>query len=196
MQNIDFKFDIDFYGDAVVEFCVDDEHYEFSPTYVGKNPLNSLIVGLYSLERNEEDDVTTEIGWSSKGFYKTHKMIWQGEPEGQTVELTKKGEELHIAVSHFSDIEHFDHHSFAFCDLTLVFEAHTSYEDFKNKVCGEAIRMLHKFGVAGYVESWGNDGEEFPLSKLLYLRGNTIKRTDNDSLHYSDFSDELSSLTQ
>ncbi len=197
MQNVDFKFDIDFYGCAVVSFDIEGKHYEFRPTYMGSNPLNLLVTGLYYLKINEERDVSTETTiMCVKDQYQTHKIIWEGEPSGQTVVLTKNGDDLLIEISQFSDKECYGRYIYAFVDMEQVFAVHTSFDEFKNKVCGEALRMLRKFGLAGYSDSWEEGSDDFPLSKLLYLMGNTENRDDDNVLYFSNFNNEIKLLTQ
>lgn len=195
MQNVDFKFDYDGYGTAIIDFDVDGKHYQFMPTYMGGNPLNSLITGLYCLDSNEELDVTTETECCKKGFYTRHRMIWEGEPDGQTVVLSKIEDDLRIEICHFSDKEWYGGKIYAFCDLTPVIDVHTSFGDFKNKVCRETLRVLHKYGIAGYAYSWDDSIEEFPFAKFLYLIGNRTHYGDED-LRVSSFEEEIGLLTK
>ncbi len=185
MQNIDFKFDIDCHYSSTVTIDVEEKHYEFHPTSMGENPLNLLIKGLYSLE--------TEDYEPEEGVFLPHRMLWQGEPEGQTIALTKNGNDLHIEISQFSDAETYDHRNFVLLEWTPIIDVHTNYKRFKKMICDEALRLLQKFGIVGYVRSWGVNNEEFPLSKLLYLLD--IKHIEELDLCFSSFSDELSSLS-
>ena len=50
MAAINLTFDYIAVGIAVIEMDVDGKHYSFMSTYVGENPLNSLLSGLWYLK--------------------------------------------------------------------------------------------------------------------------------------------------
>ena len=183
MAAINFKFDFEYYGAAVVEMDFDGSHYRFQSTYMGDNPLNSLINGLWTLKFHshhfEESD-------------RSCKFVWQDEPDGHLVRLCKKNDDLHIVIHYFSDATNFGGNSFMFEDTKLVLDTVFNFDDFTKEVCKAAINAIKKYGILGYARSWDDsmNNFDFPVAKLLYLLGSELKE-DNNDLYFSDFDREL-----
>lgn len=184
MQKVDFHFDYTNYGSSEVIFDIEGERHKFEPTYLGQNPLTLLIYSLYKLKvLTDETDSAEE-----------DTMAWKGEPECQTVVLVKEKDDLHIVIEHFSDTNSVDQNGIVTLSKGhIVIDVHTSFEDFKNTVCREALRVIRKYGIVGYCKCWNDACTEVPISGVLMLLNiNTI--TDEDDLRYSKFVDEMNIL--
>lgn len=183
MAAINLTFDYTYFGIAVIEMDFDGRHYRFQSTYMGENPLNSLINGLWTLKFHshhfEESD-------------RSCKFVWQDEPDGHLVRLCKKNDDLHIVIHYFSDATNFGGNSFMFEDTKLVLDTVFNFDDFTKEVCKAAINAIKKYGILGYARSWDDrmNNFDFPVAKLLYLLGSELKE-DNNDLYFSDFDREL-----
>ena len=193
MQNVDFKFDYDGYGCAKIDLDVDGKHYEFTPTYLGLNPINSLITALWTLKMKSEDEYNDG---NHIDCYE-QRLIWQDEPNGHTLKLIKQGNYLRIIINSFSDTEEYDGCN-VLEDIELILDVVTDFGDFSRKVCREAIRTVQKFGFWGYMRSWDDayrKAEDFPISKIMFLMGIEF-HYGNDDLVISDFKEEMKLLTK
>lgn len=196
MQNVDFNFDYECYGAAVIDIEVDKRHYKFTPTYMGGHPLTALITALWKLKKESLEEFI-ENGKTRRCDHCEQRLIWQDEPNGHALKLTKQGNKLHIVVNSFSDTEDYDGAGLM-VDSELFLEFVTDFDDFTSKVCREAIRVVRNYGFAGYLDSWDDSfciADDFPISKIMALLGNTENRDDND-LYFSDFDREIKLLTQ
>jgi len=183
MAAINLTFDYKGFGIAVIEMDVDGSHYSFMSTYLGENPLNSLISGLWSLKYREDNYKESESSC---------KFVWQDEPCGHFVQLFKKNDDLHIVIQYFSDLSDPNSHNFEFEDIKLVLDTVVYFDDFTQEVCKAAINAIKKYGILGYALSWDDSKYNFvvPIAKLLYLFGSEIQE-DSNNLYFSDFDKEL-----
>lgn len=191
MKNIDLHFFFEYYGAAVIDFEIDNQHYKFESTYMGKNPLNSLITALWQLSVESENVFVDENGEEMANDVQISNLIWQNEPWGFAVKLIKNKNELRIIINSFSDTERFNNESFAFEDLKLVLDVVIDFNDFTKKVCSEAIKALRKYGFVGYANTWDTayKNDDFPITKLFYLLGSNCH--DNNDMYFSDFEKEI-----
>ena len=196
MKNIDLYFDFEYYGAAVIDFEIDNQHHKFESTYMGENPLNALITALWQLTVKSNTIWINENGEEETHDKESYNLIWQNEPWGHTVKLVKDKDILHITIIYFSDTERYNDQTYSFVDTETVLEVDTNFYDFTSKVCKEAIRALRKYGFLGYARSWDTSykNEDFPIAKLLYLLGSDCQEKDDD-LVLSDFNKELKMLT-
>lgn len=183
MAAINLTFDYKGFGIAVIEMDVDDNHYSFMSTYVGKNPLDSLLSGLWYLKYQEDHFKKSESSC---------KFVWQDEPCGHFVQLFKKNDDLHIVIQYFSDLSDPNSHNFEFEDIELVLDTVVYFDDFIQEVCKAAINAINKYGILGYALSWFDDLNHYscPMAKLLYLLGSEFKYYDHN-LCFSNFDKEL-----
>lgn len=191
MAATNFKFDFEFYGTAVVEMVIDSKHYRFESTYVGDNPLNSLITALWKLQFQDDKFFLDEDGKRIQQNESVCNFVWQNEPDGHLVKLCKKNADLQIVIYYFSDVSNFGDRNFMFEDSKLVLDTVVNFEDFTKDVCKAAINAIKKYGILGYVHSWDDNTNnfDFPIAKLMYLLNPEIK--EDNSLYFSDFDKEL-----
>lgn len=181
MKTIDFKIDYYGIGCSSITMEVAGKKYEFLPSYMNQNPLNSLMQSLYLLASG--DSFPSEIN-----------VIWQGEPEGQIVSLAKSDGDLHIVISQFSDTK-----SIAFSRISLpmdlhpIIDVHADFNEFVKTVCLEAQRVLCNLGFRGYYETWHNH-ENFPISEYLYFMNAGVE-TDDDGVSRSSIHNEIMKFT-
>ncbi|MBP5369341.1 MAG: hypothetical protein J6Z01_12900 [Bacteroidales bacterium] len=183
MAAINLTFDYIAVGIAVIEMDVDGKHYSFMSTYVGENPLNSLLSGLWYLKYQEDNYKESESSC---------KFVWQDEPCGHFVQLFKNNNDLHIVIQYFSDLSDPNSHNFEFEDIKLVLDTIVYFDDFTQEVCKAAINAINKYGILGYALSWFDDlnNSGCPMAKLLYLLGSEFKYYDK-YLCFSNFDEEL-----
>jgi hypothetical protein len=194
MKTIDLHFDFEYFGAAVIEFEIDNQHYKFESTYMGENPLNALITALWQLSVASERVFVDENGEEITNDIQVSNFIWQNEPWGHSVKLSKRKNELRITIMYFSDTERYSDNLYSFEDLEVVLDVTTDFDDFTKRVCREAIKTLRKYGFVGYYRSWDDSAKhnDFPIEKLLYLLGTDCKN-DND-LYFSNFEKEITLL--
>ena len=180
MIPIDLHFDFEFYGGAVLSMEIDGKSYKFAATYVGVNPLDSLIDTLWRMSNVDEN-----------GESRTYNLFWQNEPWGHAVKLFRHNNELRIIIMYYTTL--IRDYLFSFEDAKLVLDVTTDFDDFTKKVCRATIEALRKYGFVGYVDSWG-DGDDFPILHLLYLLGSHSHK--DNKVYFSNFEDEIKMITQ
>lgn len=104
MQNVDIEFDYEFYGAIAIDIIVDNRQYKFTPTYMGKHPINALITALWKLKKFSQIEFVNEKGKTYHNDSCEERLIWQDELNGHALELTKQGNALHMVVNSFSEI--------------------------------------------------------------------------------------------
>ena len=159
-----------FFGDTVVSCCV---------SYMGREPFSTLIQSLIAFN---EETVNRD--------YRTFHTYWADDPDGgwdvdfywdletDTVEFMieydnkKKGELREIKYWEFE----------------------VSYKDYKRAVIGEGLRLLKKYGLAGFNQNWCDGYDTFPINSFLMLLGNTSEYDEKKEVLFSNIFSELKLL--
>lgn len=196
MKIIDLHFDFEYFGAAVISMDIDGQCHRFKATYMDENPLNALITALCQLAETSNRVFINENGEEETHGCQQCNFIWQNEPWGHAVKLSKNKNELHITIMYFSDTERYSDNVYSFDDFEVVLDVTTDFDDFCKKVCREAIKALRNYGFVGYSRSWDDSAKhnDFPIVKLLYLL-RTDCQNDND-LYFSDFEQEMKLITK
>lgn len=152
-------------GNEYIELTFNDHVIAFAASYLGNEPLWTMIHALYELI-HEEDGFEEE-----KGYTSSHE--WLDEPGLLSMKYRKTGETLCIHLKKQADIypesEVLEEHEYVM-PLKL----------YKDEVLRESARILREYGICGYYESWA-DHTEFPLALFLSLLG-------KESVEYEDWS--------
>lgn len=163
------------YGSEDIEMLLNGERIGFYASYMGQEPLASLVQAVYELEEcgvsdmdNDEVRYESEVGWLS-------------EPGFLSMGFKRIDDTLHI---HLKTADEFE------CKAIMMEELRfcVSFKAFKDAVIRESMRVLREYGIKGYYESWG-DHRDFPLATFLTLMGVGSECKDDDSIK-SCFEDE------
>ena len=163
------------YGSEEIEMLLNGERIGFHASYMGQEPLASLVQAVYELEEcgvsdidNDEVRYESEVGWLS-------------EPGFLSMGFKRIDDTLHI---HLKTADEFE------CKAIMMEELRfcVSFKAFKDAVIRESMRVLREYGFKGYYESWG-DHRDFPLATFLTLMGIGSECKDDDSIK-SCFEDE------
>lgn len=133
------------YGWCLIDMYINDKKITYDASYIGDNPLDSLICGCAELLTGMaiDDD---------------YNIYWQAEPGTLKIKLhLDKKEMLHFDVYDCDD------------DDKIFEQWHeiVSMKDFVDGVIIEGFRVLNIVGLNGYRYLWLND--DFPLTKLLQI---------------------------
>lgn len=158
MEKDTFKFHVQelSYGWCRVVMQINDKEIHYNASYLGINPLESLIDACAYLQ-NEG---------------KTYHAQWMEEPGMLCVSL-----ELKENNKLFIDIQDKDED-----DNTILQEWHevVPFECFVSAVVAEGFRMLEIYGLCGYRCSW-HDNTDFPLTNLLRISADIKETWKGDS---------------
>ena len=135
----------------------DDLKICFYASYMGQEPLASLIQAVYELEEEGFCDID-----SDETRYEAD-IQWLSEPGYLKMMFYRKEDILHIHLKTADDFE-----GKAIMEEELRFSV--LFKTLKDAVIRESLRILRKYGIRGYYESW-SDHRDFPLGMLLILLG-------------------------
>lgn len=137
------------FGDTVI-------HYE--PTYMGPEALSTIINSVVSLSYKETINVDTER------FCTT----WETEPGTLKLSFHRNKITNNTMLKTVSDSENLN-------GLEIEFD----FEEYKEAVIKEALRVLKTYGLRGFNESWSDGMDVFPLNSLLVLLGAKVNYDKN-----------------
>lgn len=155
------------YGWCDIEMRINDKQLFYLASYVGPNPLSSLIEACMSFKNERK-----------KCFIK-----WQAEPGIFQLEMfLHKDNQLRLDI--------YEKNGEKVCK-----EWHEiiPYSDFLEAVVSEGFRVLNSFGIRGFRTAWQND-EEFPLGALLEISGKADDEFHIDAC-CSNLPDEIECMT-
>ena len=155
-----------------VEMIINDKVINFDASYVGPNPLDSLIEACADLSGP----------YSDGEFYVT----WLKEPGSLHIALKLEDNKLlDLDIKLCSEESGND----------VIQEWHETipYDIFESAVVSEGFRILKMYGLCGYHSSWSKN-IDFPLSALLRLTKKVALSQKGDSF-YSDINTELECLS-
>ncbi len=154
------------YGSCEVVMTLNGIVIPYYATYVGKEPLASLIDGCYALMIDNHDDI---------------KLCWESEPGALEIKM-KRGAKDTLLLTIEDQLTRARWRE-------LVF-----FDDFVSAVVSEGFRVISAFGLYGYREAW-SDHTEFPLSNLLRISQMYDEKTlDEIDSYGTDIIDEMNYL--
>lgn len=168
-------------GSEEIDLFFNDHKISFHATYLGQEPLSSLIQAVYELEEEGIYDIDSdEVRYESD-------VRWLSEPGYLKIEFRKIENALNIHLTLADD----------FVDRAIMVEElrfSVPYKAFKEAVVFESLRILRQYGIKGYYKSWSAQ-RDFPLGMFLTLLGCRSKETEL-GIYISNLSTECKLLTE
>ena len=167
-----FKFHVQnlAYGWCRVVMYINDKEIHYNASYLGTNPIASLIEACLDL-------------FIEKGKY---YITWQAEPGILDITLDlKENNQLIIDIIDKDD----DGNTFSREWHEII-----PFETFVSAIVSEGFRVLNAFGLYGYRCSW-SDSTDFPLTALLRIT-NGVKCVLHGDSYNSDLSTEIKCLQE
>ena len=154
------------FGSCDVVMTINGNVIPYYATYVGKEPMASLIDGCYALMIDNHDDI---------------KLGWEAEPGALEIRM-KRGAKDTLLLTIVDQLSRARWRE-------LVF-----FDDFVSAVVSEGFRVISAFGLYGYQMAW-SDHTGFPLSNLLSISQMYDKKTLDEIHSYgTDIIDEMNFL--
>ncbi len=149
MSNTVFKFCVKeiAVGWCDIEMIINGNVIKFVASYLGPNPLDSLIEACGDLSDSYSDD--------------EYHITWLKEPGSMYIDMKLVNNKvLRLDIKQCSDES----------DKNVIQEWHETvpYDIFESVIIAEGFRVLNTYGLCGYHSSW-SDHTDFPLSSLLRL---------------------------
>lgn len=166
-------------GNEKIDMHFEDLKIGFHASYLGQEPLSSLVQAVYELE----EEGFCDIG-SDETRYESD-IQWLSEPGYLKMTFRRKDGILHIHLDTADD----------FVDKAIMKEElrfSVPFRAFKDAVIRESLRILRKYGIRGYYESWSAH-MDFPLGMLFSILGCSTDEKES-GMYTSDLSDEYKLL--
>lgn len=176
MNNNEFQFRVQdlSYGWCRVRMLINNKEVNFNASYLGPNPLASLIEICedFLVSQNEDTCYTT----------------WLAEPGQLEIKLRLDQQNL----LHLDLAEKIDDGE----NIYQKWHEAVHFNAFVSSIVSEAFRVLNAFGLYGYYSSW-SDHIDFPLACLLRITDiiKANKRDYSDSC-FTDLSKELDCISE
>ena len=149
-----FRYDATDYGSADLFIKCDEQKAEFRPTYVGINPLWSMLTILPDLVNGYDD----------------HGIVhWSSEPGEMKLEINVKKGLAHFVVKEF-DIA-YDYKNEDGAHWITRIDAALPLSQIVQVITSEVERNIRLLGIVGLSESWDMNGDVFPINAYLQLKG-------------------------
>lgn len=165
-----FKFRVRelFFGSCEVVMTLNGKEITYRPTYLGKEPLASLIDGCCALMIGRYNDIN---------------LCWESEPGALEIKM-KRGTMDTLLLTIVDQL------------TRARWRELVSFSDFVSAIVAEGFRVISAFGLYGYRVAW-SDHTEFPLSNLLRL-SKMYDEKAWDKIHYSgtNIIDEINYLQE
>lgn len=160
------------FGWETIRMTFNDRVIEYSASYVGEEPVSSLI------------DAATALDECYDGYIEDVCYIqWQNEPGYMEMTLFRKPGKDYIEMTIESDDPEIDGYG-----------AYFDYNVFKDAVIKASLSVLKRYGIMGYSLGWDKQYNAFPIHQFLALLGIKAERpSDNDECKSNVF-EELEQL--
>ena len=149
-MNIEVKLHEICVGSETISLTFGDIVIHYDPTYMGPEALSSLIDSVISLGYRETENIDTER------FFTT----WETEPGTLELSFYRNKITNKTLLKTVSDSENLN-------NLEIEFD----FEEYKEAVIKESLRVLKTYGLRGFNESWSDGIDVFPINSLLVLLG-------------------------
>lgn len=161
-----FKFHVQnlSFGNCRVTMLINDKEIHYDASYIGDNPLATLIDACA--------DLLDTSGLAYIYGDGRHFIEWQAEPGTLSIDLTLDKE----GMLHFDIVDDKDRNDIENPEWHEVIP----FDAFLSAVMEEGFRVLNAFGLCGYRTSWCND-TDFPLTNLLRITGKCEELRKGDS---------------
>ena len=161
------------WGSEDIVLTFDNQEVSFYASYLGEEPLSSLIESLIALEEEIENLDYTR-------FF----IQWHSEPGVLDFEMYKDKGKDHMKIIIKRDDDNMD-----VSDDSVAETFELPYSLYKKTVINTALKALIKYGVKGFNDSWSDGTETFPLCSLISLL--TKSSSFNEESCHSDIFEEL-----
>lgn len=160
------------YGSEEIDLVFGDTTLSFLASYIGREPVSGLIRAAATLPVWEHAELT----WLDEpGYLKTEfrldslsgRLSVDIEMEDTMPEDAESPEKFHFV---------------------------TDYEVFKEAVIKVALNVLKTYGMIGFMQSWSERTETFPVAELLSLMGGQSSQHEKSDSFRSNIKDELQLL--
>ena len=168
------------WGSEDIVLTFDNQEISFYASYIGLEPLSSLIESLIALEEEIENLDYTQ-------FF----IQWHSEPGVLDLEMYKDKGKDHMKI-----VIKRDNDNMEVGDDTVAETFELPYSSYKKTVIDTALKILIKYGVKGFNDSWSNGTETFPFGSLVSLltADSSFNKAKED--FHSDIFEELECIRQ
>ena len=167
------------FGSEDIELIFGNTVVSCDVSYMEREPFSSLI---YSLIAFNEEIVNLD--------YRHFHTFWADEPKG--------GWDIDFYMDLETDMVEFmieyDNKQKGSERIIKYWEFEVPYKDYKRAVINEGIRLLKKYGLAGFNKNWGDGDDTFPINSFLMLLGNITEYDEKKEVSYSDIFSEIKLL--
>lgn len=169
------------YGCEDISLFFNDQEIYFFASYMGYEPVTTLIKSLVWLERDVEGV-----------DYMTTSFEWLDEPGSLKFDLRKDLQEDHILIRIKYDncVDDSLYHR----EKDWCFEM--PYSLYRQTVLDTALRVLKEYGLNGFNESWADDPDTFSICSLISLLGNELSYHEEGDNFHSDLMGEFKLLAK
>lgn len=160
------------FGWETIRMTFDDRVIEYRASYVGEEPISSLI------------DAATALDECYDGYIEDVCYVqWQKEPGCMEMTLFRKPGKDYIDMKIESDDPEIDGYGVYF-----------DYNAFKDAVIKASISVLKRYGIMGYSLAWNKTYNAFPIHQFLALLGIKAERQSCNDECKSNVFEELEIL--
>ena len=160
-------------GSELIELTFGDKTISYDATYEGEEPLSTLIKSVVLFR----DRITENVNYS-----KCH-LTWRSEPGYLNLNFRKDTITDVVTLKTESDTPELN-------NLEIEF----GFEEYKEAVIKESLRILKVYGLKGFNENWCDGDDVFPLNSLLSAMGTECTHTTEKWVVRSDIVSELELL--
>lgn len=166
------------FGSEEISLHFDAQEISFNATYMGPEPLSSLIESLVGLE----EEIANQD-------YTRYFITWSDEPGTLDFEFYKDNFEDHILIKiNFDNCAPDPYHK------KDDWEFEMSYSLYKKAILETALKVLNKYGLNGFDDSWADGKDTFPLCSLVSLLGAESTYQKDGDCYCSNIFKELTLL--
>ena len=149
-----FKYESEGFGWARVKMCAGAQSIEFHASYIGRNPMESMLEALVWMKFEDDDS----------------RFYMSSEPGELRVTMEKNGDDVHIQVDECDQFVS-DYHQIKEGQWAKKLETTVLFDRLIEVVIKEAERNLLLHGLVGFSEDWCGHMDVFPMSAYLRLKG-------------------------
>ena len=174
-MNMDIKINLKHIevGSELIELVFGETTIRFYATYVGVEPLSTLIKSVVSLNDRAAENVD----------YAKFHIVWHSEPGFLKLNFRKNVITDIVVLKTESDTRTLHN-----------LEIHFNFNEYRNAVIKESLRVLKEYGLKGFNENWCDGDNVFPLNSLLTALGTTCTQMPDSWVVKSDIIAELEAL--
>jgi hypothetical protein len=160
-------------GSELIVLNFGEQTISYDATYEGEEPLSTLIKSIVLLR-----DRIAENADYSKCY-----LTWRSEPGYLNLNFRRNTITDLVILKTESDTPELD-------NLEIEF----GFEEYKEAVIRESLRILKVYGLKGFNENWCDGNDVFPLNSLLSAMGTECTHTTEKWVVKSDIISELELL--